>query len=356
MSYTLRLTPQQVAMPPGATLALEAVGSDVSAVEFAVPDLGHADEDAVAGKDLAAGLAEVVKQAGDERVARSLAYVLAVERMGRYAIPQRANLIRTVLAELERADSHLAIAYRLFELAGAHGWVAELAASGRLLREAHKLAANDEPILAIGGVARELNDPAALAEQVAVVEERLRRGAELLIRDQAILRRLVGVGVLTTEDGLAFGAVGPFARASDVATDVRASSPYAAYASSDDFRITPLTQSGGDVFARLILILLEAVAALRLTHAAARELAEGRGPLRGEASLLSDGGDILARVEAAAGELLCYLRVAADGEGLVGLRWRSPGQANMPLIPRLLANQDLADVPLIMQSAYLVER
>ncbi|PZR98091.1 MAG: hypothetical protein DLM69_09075, partial [Candidatus Chloroheliales bacterium] len=196
-----------------------------------------------------------------------------------------------------------------------------------------------------------------LLESIVRAEGQLRRLLERLIRDRALLTRLVGVGLLTREDAVNFGAVGPFARASEVALDTRHSAPYASYAPTDgdaEFRVAPVTQSGGDVFARLVVMLLEAIGGLLLARQATQELSgsEAGFTLPPNQPLRLAASDVISRVEAPGGELLCYLRLD-DGGKVASLRWRTPAQANMPLVPQLLTGQELADVPLIMLSAYL---
>ncbi|MFN8569048.1 MAG: hypothetical protein U0Z44_16370 [Kouleothrix sp.] len=71
-----------------------------------------------------------------------------------------------------------------------------------------------------------------------------------------------------------FGVRGPLARASGVARDARADQPYADYARLE---FKPITQEGGDVYARLILLLLEAYESVKLVEQALANLPAGGG-------------------------------------------------------------------------------
>ncbi len=354
MSYELKIEPPAAGLPSDTHLTIEAEGNRAAAVHFVVEDLGHQHEDALAGLDVFDALTQIIAQGWADPVARSLAFALALERQ-RITPPRRVQSLRQIAAELERAGRHLSVVAAILDTAGARGWGERLAPAIQLLAQAQAAAYPDAGVsqISIGGAA-EVGDADAMVDAVTHAEGQLRRLLERLIHDRAVLARLVGVGLLTREDAVSFGAVGPFARASEVALDVRHSAPYAAYATTEDERVTPLVQSGGDVFARLVVLLLETLTALQLVRQAVGELAaEVRTTVKAKLRrVIPSAGDLISRVEAPGGELLCYLRLGDDGR-IAGLRWRSPTQANMPLVPQLLSGQELADVPLIMLSAYL---
>lgn len=356
MSYVLHLAPPAAGLPADTHLTVEADGNRAASIQFAVEDLGHREEDAVSGADVYTALETIAAQGGEEVIARTLAFALAVERQ-RLNPPLRTQHVRLIAAELERARRHTAVAAAILETVGAADWHERVVTAGRQLAEATAAAfpPADEPLITIGGVSAEVSAPDTLLENVVRAEGNLRRLLERLIRDRVLLTRLVGVGLLTREDAVNFGAVGPFARASEVALDTRKSAPYAAFGQGD-FKVMPVTQSGGDAFARLVVLMLEAVAALLMTRQAVLELPisddwPGATQPPPQPPRLTPG-DVISRVEAPGGELLCYLRLGDEGQ-VASVRWRTPTQANMPLVPQLLIGQELADVPLIMLSAYL---
>lgn len=358
MSYVLHLEPPAGGLPADTHLQIDADGNRALAVQFAVEDLGHREEDAASNASVYEVLDIIAAQEGNAPIARTLAFALAVERQ-RLDPTSRAQHIRLVAAELERTRRHIAITAAILEAVGADSWHERLMNASRLLDEAHAAAfpSTDAPLVIIGGVSRDLAAPDVLLDGVVRAEGLVRRLLERLIRDRVLLTRLVGVGLLTREDAINFGAVGPFARASEVALDTRTSAPYAAYAAAGgvaEFRVKPVTQSGGDVFARLVVMLLEAMGGLLLARQAIHELTESDERLAPapQQRLRLTAGDVISRVEAPGGELLCYLRLGEDGR-VASLRWRTPAQANMPLVPQLLTGQELADLPLIMLSAYL---
>jgi len=80
--------------------------------------------------------------------------------------------------------------------------------------------------------------------------EKLNEYEDLLTKNQIWIKRTKSVGVLTKEDALSYGLVGPMARASGIAYDVRKAFPYLNYPTFD-FQVP--TQTDGDVYARYLL-------------------------------------------------------------------------------------------------------
>jgi ech hydrogenase subunit E len=157
--------------------------------------------------------------------------------------------------------------------------------------------------------------------------------------------RTVGVGVLTSEEAVRRGVVGPTARASGVDADVRRDMPYAAY---DELGFQVVTASQGDVRARLVVRSLEMLESGRLI-----EKALGRwpgGPIRAADGFpIVPPGETPARAEAPRGELFYYLQ--SDGSDTPRrVKIRTPSFVNIPAIESMSVGQHLADLPLIQAS------
>ena len=97
----------------------------------------------------------------------------------------------------------------------------------------------------IGGVNRDITDPASILKMVEKLEgEMLRTVIPIFTTSRTAASRCAGIGVLTHEKALSLGVVGPVARASGVPQDLRKAAPYAAYAEMDfDVPVQP----AGDV-------------------------------------------------------------------------------------------------------------
>jgi len=86
-----------------------------------------------------------------------------------------------------------------------------------------------------------------------------------VLDDPVLHARLKGIGVLTKEDAVRYAVVGPTARGSGVAVDVRRDDPYAAYGELD---WNVITQPQGDVFAKAVVRLLETFESIKIVRQA----------------------------------------------------------------------------------------
>jgi Ni,Fe-hydrogenase III large subunit len=158
----------------------------------------------------------------------------------------------------------------------------------------------------------------------------------LLVLDLAnwlfvLLARTIEVGGLPRAAAEQFGVRGPLARASGIARDARSDHPYAGYSR---LAFKPITQDGGDVYARLMLLLLEAYESVKLIEQALKELAEGQS--HGELPEELPVGQGASAVEGPHG-LIRYV-VESDGRRLTRVRIDTPRQ-----LDRLLARTLLSD-------------
>jgi NADH-quinone oxidoreductase subunit D len=182
----------------------------------------------------------------------SLSYALSVEKLLGLEMPQRVRDIRVLIAELQRLSSHLI-------WIGTHGM--EIGAVSMLfyaVRERELLLNINELIagfrffpsyIRIGGLREDL--PRGFHQQVTEFLDRFPGKIDefegLLTKNDVFRRRTEGVGVITREDALQWGLVGPIARAAGLDYDVRRYFPYLGY-ETYDFKVPTATE--GDVYAR----------------------------------------------------------------------------------------------------------
>jgi NADH-quinone oxidoreductase subunit D len=200
----------------------------------------------------------------------SLAFSLSVERLLGIEPPERVRWIRVLIAELQRLNSHLV-------WLGTHGM--EVGAVSVMLycfRE-RELILNINELLAgfrmfpsyirIGGLREDL--PRGFHEAVRSLLDRLESKFDeyesLLTRNEIYRMRTRGIGVISAEDAVAYGLVGPIARASGVAYDVRKAFPYLGY---DTFEFDVPTRAEGDVFARYEVRMAEMRQSVRICRQA----------------------------------------------------------------------------------------
>ena len=149
-----------------------------------------------------------------------------------------------------------------------------------------------------------------------------------------------GVGVLSGEDALKLGTVGPMLRASGVEYDLRTTG-YAAYGKLD---FAPVVEKDGDCMARCHVRIREIFQSIDLIRQAAGKLPQGAidVPVKG-----NPNGEFLARLEQPRGEVIYYVK--ANGTKMLDrMRVRTPTFANLPPLIHVLKGCDLADVPVLV--------
>ena len=182
----------------------------------------------------------------------SLAYAMAVEKLLAIELPPRVKDIRVLIAELQRISSHLI-------WLGTHGL--EIGAVSMLfyaVRERELLLNINELIagfrffpsyIRVGGLREDL--PRGFHETVTAFLDRFPGKIDefegLLTKNDIFRRRTEGVGVVTQDDAMQWGLVGPILRAAGSDYDVRKYFPYLGY-ETYDFKVPTATE--GDVYAR----------------------------------------------------------------------------------------------------------
>lgn len=299
-------------------------------------------------KNYTQGLALVERVCGICSNIHTLTYCQAIENIADLEVPERAKYIRVVVAEVERLHSHLLWAGVACELIGFHTLFMTCFALRETIMDALEAISGNRVNYAMnkpGGVHRDILDPAAVLAAVReVADVTARKLIPVMTTDKTVAARCVGVGVLTRDDAIAYGVVGPVARASGLTQDLRKDAPYAAY-DKMEFDVPVATE--GDVFARIVVRALEILESCKIVEQALEGMPSG--PFEGELFPAIPAGEGVARVEAPRGEVMYY--VESDGtDGPSRVRIRTPTFAIMPSVQRMVMGQTLADVPLIQAS------
>jgi NADH-quinone oxidoreductase subunit D len=190
-----------------------------------------------------------------------------------------------------------------------------------------------------GGVRRDVPEKyfPQVREALDVVEGQVERLTAAVLDDPVLAARLKGVGVLTAEQALDYGAVGPTARASGLDTDVRRDEPYAAYGELD-WKV--ITRPEGDVFAKAVVRLLEIFESIKILRQCLDKLPKGPIDL---GALHVPRGEGVGRYEAPRGEDVHYLR--SNGTNMPErLKVRAPSYVNIPTFKASCTGAQLADV------------
>jgi Ni,Fe-hydrogenase III large subunit len=219
----------------------------------------------------------VARVCGTCSSAHALAYAHALESLNRIQVPIHARIIRVIVCELERIAMHLAGAATVCDIVGVTQHSTDLrqlqfAANTLLLEVIGKR--SDHVVIVPGGVTIE---PSARIQQtlqagVSSFIKALYRSIDHIIDDHRLLARTVNVGILSGQVANQLMVGGVVGRASGIAHDTRFSHPYDAYGL---FEASMVTQDGGDVYARLMVMLLEAHESAKIIDQANRQMKAG---------------------------------------------------------------------------------
>lgn len=278
------------------------------------------------------------------------AYAQAVESAGGIRVPRRAEYIRTLMLEIERVHSHLlwlGVAGHLigFDTVFMQAWrVRE-----QLMWLCERLTGNRKTygMILIGGVRRDITPEIAedIRRVVDKIEDELRVIHRAIEKDTSIHKRTKGVGTITKDETIAWGLVGPVARARGVDIDARRDHPYAAY---DEMRFDVPVLDDCDVWSTLVIRILEVYEAIRIIRQVLDKLPAGEIfiELKDKIPALRHA---ITTVEAPRGESTHYV---ITGEENRPDRWRvrAPTYPNLQGVPLMLLNEQFADFPIILGS------
>jgi Ni,Fe-hydrogenase III large subunit len=281
----------------------------------------------------------------------SMTFCLSVERLLNLELPERAQYIRVAMAELERLHSHILWAGIAAKLIGFKTMFMSCFAMREKVMDTLEFISGNRVnygMNCFGGVVRDISDPQMIVGVVDAIEKELVSSIIPVFTENAtVQQRCAGIGVLTREQAIAMGIVGPLARASGVAQDLRRAAPYLVY---DRLEFDVPVQTGGDVRARLVVRALELIESCRILRQVMRDIPEGPIAVSsGAARLKVSAGTAVARIEAPRGEV--FYSVTANGTDMPQrVKVRTPTFANMPSMQWALIGAQLADAPLIQAS------
>ena len=300
-------------------------------------------ERAAEGRTLAEGLPYAARACAACAVTNTVAYAQACEQILGLRPTAEVSRARTILLELERLWNHLndigQICAGVGLAAGNMRFAALTERARRLNLEltGHRFLFGS---VEVGGNAAAFESVRAREELAAIRAESESAWRELLF-NASFSDRLPDVGIVSRDDALAFGAVGPAARASGLVEDARTTSDRLAY---NGFAAIVPHRAAGDVQARLEQRALE----VQQTFDLLASLLDA--PVVAAACEPAGGGRTVgaSRVESPRGATLC---VVESTNGRVDrLRLRTGSYANWPVVAHAAAGNLLPDFPLINKS------
>lgn len=285
-------------------------------------------------------------------------YCLSVEKLAGIAVPERAEYVRVIVAELTRLQNHASLIGFLMQDMGASGTPLMYA-----FREREKILDLFEELsgarmmcnyMRFGGV-RVDPSPEWLAQVKALVERFPRfldEFEQLLAENEILMSRTQGVGVLPRELAVNAGATGPMLRGSGVNYDIRKVDGYGVYGRFQ-FRV-PLGEHG-DVYDRYMMRVLEMRESVKILEQALAGIPEGpvmdpKARLRG---LRPKAGEAYGRIESPKGELGFFLISNGTTEPY-RYRVRPPTMINLTVLEDMCLGRSVADIVVTLGSVDIV--
>jgi len=274
-----------------------------------------------------------------------LGIAIAVERMMGLEVPDRAQWLRTLLAELNRVLSHLMFlgaslpGFPCFAEREGVQTVLEEATGGRMHYMANR----------VGGLLQDV--PAGWTGRVRAAVDAVRRVLPALASTLgSSLGRTAGVGVLAAGDVLSYGVTGPVARASGVDVDLRRDDPYLMY---DALDVPVVTGVDGDVLTRFRCLLDQVAVSLDLSDSCLDRLPPGAVNVRLPKSVRAPEGATYCWTENPLGAMGYYL-VSRGATTPWRLAMRTASFNNISVLPVMLPGVRLADLPIVLASMFFV--
>lgn len=285
-------------------------------------------------------------------------YCLAVEKLMKVEIPERADYLRLIAGELNRIASHLLFIGTFGIDIGA--FTPFLYAFGReremILDLFEQLcgARITYNYVRIGGVSNDV--PEGWVDQAKKFVEHmkgcLKEYDDLLSYNPIFMDRTKGVGVLSREKAISYGITGPNLRASGVNLDLRKQAPYGIYSK---FQFDAAVRQNGDCWDRYMVRRDEIEQSCRILEQALGSFPSG-GEILGKvpkANLRPPAGEAYAQLEGARGWLGIYL-VSDGGLTPYRLHVRAPSFINLAALQEILVGWKVADVVAILGSIDIV--
>lgn len=297
-------------------------------------------------------------------MSNNFGYALAVEKLAGIEVPERAEYIRVIMAELTRLVNHVSVIGFLLNDLGAFFTPVLYA-----FREREKILDLFEETAGsrmmcnyfrFGGVKRDL--PSGILERIKKIVQTFPKFLDefegLLTKNEILCMRCQRVGILPYDLAVNASIVGPMARASGVNYDIRKVDHYSIY-QRFKFRV-PLGKVG-DVYDRYMVRILEMRESLKILEQALKEIPASGPVLNPKTAPMAKSprnfkppkGESYGRVEAPKGELGFYL--VSDG---TAQPWRyhvrAPSFINLTVLEDLCVGHKVADAVIILGSIDIV--
>lgn len=292
----------------------------------------------------------------------NLGYAVAVERLADIAVPERAEYLRVIAAELSRIGSHfIGFGALLLDLGAVTPFVHALRERERYndLMEMLCGARLTHNYVRIGGVSQDA--PEGFAEQCLSFVDHLEHEFidefnDMISYNTILINRLANVGVISAATANEYTLTGPNLRASGVDFDLRRDEPYSVY---DRFAFDVPVGTGkfgalGDCYDRYWVRILEVTQSCRIIREALRRMPKtGETRTKLPKPFTVPAGEVYVRTEAPRGELGYYI-ISDGGKNPFRVKIRTGSFSSMTIIEHISQGVMVADLVAIIGSLDVV--
>jgi len=286
------------------------------------------------------------------------AYALTVEKLAGIEVPERAEYLRVILAEVTRIQNHLCLIGFMVSDMGAWGTPLMYAFREReKILDLFEILAGSRMMcnfMRFGGCRRDT--PSGWLDRVRKLVDNFPRFLDefdtLLVSNEILIARTQDIGKVSPELATNAGLTGPILRAAGVNYDLRKVDGYGIYPQFK-FRV-PLGEHG-DCYDRLMIRALEMRESIEILKQALSQIPEGPiiNPKVKVRGLRPPAGEVYGRIEAPKGELGFYL--ISDGTpNPYRYRVRPPSFINLTILEDMCLGHTVADAVVILGSVDIV--
>ncbi len=346
MSFQIPIGPQHPALKEPISLRMTVDGEVITDVDIRLGYNHRGIEKLAEEKSWLQNIYLVERICGICSHSHATCYVQAVETLMELAPPKRGMYIRYLVSELERIHSHLLWLGVAGHEAGFDSFFMYTWRDREIVMDLLEMISGNRVHYAIntlGGVRRDLDEgqKAKILEGMVVLRKRSEYYFHIGANEPSFVGRIAGVGLLSKEKAVALCAVGPTARASGWARDVRKEDPYAVY---DELDFEVATADSCDVLGRVVVRVKELLESYKLCEQMVRNLPAGDIVVK--APRKAKPGEVVSRYEAPRGENIHYIKSGGTDKP-ERLKVRAPTLANYPATVEMLRKGFIADIPLI---------
>ena len=283
------------------------------------------------------------------------AVCLNVEKALEIEIPDRVKVVRTIMAELTRIQSHqLFWATFGMDLGGLTCFFYGLRDREKIL-DIWEETCGGRMLISYscpGGLMYDIhpNFQNRVKDFIKYFRKTLPEYDQLLTGNVIFRERTMGIGKLSLEDAVSFGVTGPVGRAAGFSCDVRKHEPYSAY---DRVKFNEVLFTEGDTYHRYLVRMEEMRESMNIIDQLIDNIPEGPYAVKMKPVIRLPEGEYYQRVETARGELGVYI-ISDGNKNPFRIKFRSPNFVNLAALNMMSKGFKIADLVAISGSLDLI--